>query len=253
MPQSSNCSSTTHEFDDGCLNDKDFLAIRDPALDEFDDDSLNDDDFLAAESTAVFHFLKLPPEIRNRCYEFVFVSPVYIGSVNTHAGSFHDDAVKWRNLGFARSCRQIYNESGHIFFAQNGFEFYYIRPFLDFLKVIGTERLRMITRLRYNFSGGRPHAALQYLKSCVNLQLLEVYLRVRIKIKGNCWWLYPLENAKDFFLSEYSLVRFGKAIPVGNVTEGDELPAANIVDVIKDELKAGLFKVKYGFDWIHDG
>ncbi|MCJ1257788.1 hypothetical protein MMC24_005614 [Lignoscripta atroalba] len=239
--------ATLDEFNDSSLIiDDEFLANKGPAQNEFEGASPSDNDSFAVErsSRTTFPFLKLPPEIRNRCYDLIFVSPKYIGSNGTQTKSFYKDAAKWRNLSFARSCRQIYSESGNIFFARNGFEFYYIRPFLEFLEAIGINRRRLLTKIRYIFSGGRPYVGLRYLRSCTNLQVLEIHIRVVMQNKRNSWWLYSMENAKDFFFTDFRGMVFGTAVGVGKAVGTVESPPLSKIALAKLDLVHALVKFK---------
>lgn len=154
-----------------------------------------------------FDFLSLPPEIRNRVYEFVFVSPHYIGTAyGTLTRQFYRDAIRWRNLHFLKACRQIYNESSGIFFARNGFEFSYITTLQHFMRSIGIKHRRLITKLRYFHSAfrGRPFKALRYLRSCENLIDLEICGIFSYTDK------MLLKKASAFFLTEYSTIAWEK-------------------------------------------
>ena len=171
-----------------------------------------------------FSFLQLPPEIRNRIYDLVFVKPGYIGSGGSLTKAFYYDAAKWRNLAFARSCRQVYKESADIFYARNGFEFFYIRPFLEFIEAIGYKRRNLLTKIRFHHTKGTPFIVLRYLKSCKNLEELEVYARC-IKKKTNSWWEYPMKNAKSFFLGSHSVIEFEEVFRFGKAIASDEEPS----------------------------
>ncbi len=89
-------------------------------------------------------FLSFPREIRDNIYSFILVKPTFIGSESKFTKPFYRDAIAWRNLAFAGSCRQIWNESLRVYLAQNGFEFFYIRPFLEFLEEIGIRGRRLL-------------------------------------------------------------------------------------------------------------
>ncbi|MCJ1374643.1 hypothetical protein MMC20_005875 [Loxospora ochrophaea] len=166
-----------------------------------------------------FPFLSLPPEIRNMVYELVFVSPEYIGSRGNHKPNskiFYEDVRKWRNTAFARVCRQVYTESNNIFFAKNGFEFFYLPPLLSFLGKIGPERRLLLTKISYSHKDGSPFLALRYLRSCKNLRELDISVRVLHPHNvRNSLWKFPLKNAKDFFLTDYSDIEFDDAQPSG--------------------------------------
>lgn len=116
-----------------------------------------------------------------RFYGIVCVKPSYIGSNRDKSSrGFFKDAANWRNLAFATSCRQIYEEMSNVFYAQNGFEFNSGPPFLEFLKGIGRKGRkgrRTLTKLGFvNTTTGMPFIALRYLKPCDNLHKLEIYV-----------------------------------------------------------------------------
>ena len=190
-----------------------------------------------------FPFLKLPPEIRNRIYELVFVSPNYIGTNGTQTKSFYKDASRWRNLAFAKSCRQIYSESANIFYARNGFEFHYIRPFLEFMEAIGPSRRKLVSKIRYYFLSGRPFIALRYLRSCANLEELEISVKIITKGKKNSWWSYPLKDAKAFLFSKAKIIDFGPIRTFGKAGEVAE-ENSHIIDLQKRLLASDLAKVR---------
>lgn len=102
-------------------------------------------------------------------YDLVFVSPAYIGTNGMTNSSFLKDALKWRDLDFAMSCRRVYIVSANVSYTKNGFEFYYIRPFKVFIESIGIERRRPITKLNFNFLKGSPYIMLRYIRSCTNI------------------------------------------------------------------------------------
>ncbi|MCJ1465924.1 hypothetical protein MMC07_004543 [Pseudocyphellaria aurata] len=189
-------------------------------------------------------FLSLPPEIRNMIYDLVFVSPDYIGTHGMTNSLFFNDVVKWRNLDFAMSCRQIYAESANVFYAKNGFEFYYIRPFKAFMEQIGVERRRLITKLNYNFVKGSPFIVLRYLRSCTNLQQLNISLRV---LKTGCQdqgWLYPVRNVKNFIFTDYPKLEFGDARGFGEAHESEARGECKVPPRQRDALFGALLRVK---------
>lgn len=153
-------------------------------------------------------FLKFAPEIRNNVYGYVCVKPTYIGSSNgkvVTTKQFYKDAATWRNLAFATSCKQIYVESSYVFYARNGFEFCYIRALLEFLEAIGLGGRTLLTKLRFLYErSGTPFIALRYLKSCRNLQDLEIYITLRLQ-NG-----YPLIQPLQFFLGDLTKIEFGE-------------------------------------------
>lgn len=168
-------------------------------------------------------FLGLPREVRDNIYSFIFVKPKFIGSETKFTKPFYRDAIAWRNLAFARSCRQIWNESLRVYLARNGFEFFYIRPFLEFLEKIGICGRRLLKNVRWHHhKSSRPFIVLRYLRSCTTLRTLEVFARVTIKDRKNFWWGVPLLNAKRFFLTNQTKIEFGTAQGFGKGAEVHE-------------------------------
>ncbi|KAK4691837.1 hypothetical protein P7C71_g5252, partial [Lecanoromycetidae sp. Uapishka_2] len=155
----------------------------------------------------IIDFMKFAPEIRNNVYDHICVKPSYIGSnggLVITTKQFYKDAASWRNLGFATSCKQIYIESSHVFYSRNGFEFCYIRSLLEFLEAIGLGGRTLLTKLRILYErSGTPFIALRYLKSCKNLQELEVY------ITGARQAGFPLLQPLQFFLGNLTKIEFG--------------------------------------------
>jgi len=200
----------------------------------------------------IIDFLGFPSEIRNNIYDYVCVKPTYIGS---NAGKlvktkqFYKDAATWRNLAFATSCKQIYIEASHVFYARNGFEFYYIRSLLEFLETIGLGGRSLLTKLRILYvRSGTPFIALRYLKSCKNLQELEVYITWGSQIG------YALIQPLHFFLGDLTKIEFGDAQQYGS-----RLEVANIRTTLPADdqrlksLTESLEKIKNGEDGRYKG
>ncbi len=197
----------------------------------------------------VMDFLKFAPEIRNRVYDYVCVKPTYIGSNDGKAvatARFYEDAATWRNLAFATSCKQIYIESSHVFYSRNGFEFSMMRPLLEFLEAIGLGGRILLTKLRFIYCTFARHTfiPLRYLKSCKNLQELEVYVQAR---PG---WGYPLMKPIQFFLSDLTKVDFGESQPYGTTLAGPWTPTVMQADELPNSrfLIDSLNKIKSGED-----
>lgn len=199
---------------------------------------------VALDTRLIFPFLRLPAEIRNRIYDLVFVSDEYIGANATLTKAFYHDAAKYRNLAFASACRQIYQESANIFYAKNGFEFFYIRPFLEFLEAIGLDRRMLLTKLKYNYSNGTPFVVLRYLKSCKNLEELDVSVRIVMTSRKKSWWAYPLKHAKPFFHGVTSSMDFGDVRKFGKAEQAADEPPLARVNKAKASLLNSLVKVK---------
>ena len=192
----------------------------------------------------VFPFLKLPPEIRNRIYDLVFVSHQYIGANGTLTNAFYSDAAKHRHLAFASACRQIYQESANIFYAKNGFGFFYIRPFLEFLEAIGADRRKLLTKIKFSCSRGTPFVVLRYLKSCTNLQELEVSARIVMPSRKHSWWAYQLKDAKGFFLGSNRAIKYEDVRSFGKAATSSNGPTQDRITRVKGNLTESLHKVK---------
>ena len=160
----------------------------------------------------VTDFLKLGPELRDNIYDNLCVKPTYIGSErNKTFRGFQRDAAEWRNLAFATSCRQIYEEISHVFYARNGFEFGFVRPFLEFLEGIGLKGRKSLTKVRFMYvMDGTPFVALRYLKSCKNLQKLEIYIQTVVKERILQDAYFPMKKPLGFFLRDWDKIEFGQ-------------------------------------------
>ena len=170
-------------------------------------------------------FLSFPRVIRDNIYSKIFIKSTFIGSQTKFTKPFYKDAIAWRNLAFAGSCRQVWNESLRVYLVGNGFEFFYIRPFLEFLEKIGICGRRLLQHIRWNHHArSRPFIVLRYLRSCRNLLTLQVFARVTTKDRKRFWWGVPLLNAKSFFLSKHARIEFGAAQGFGKGADVNEEP-----------------------------
>ena len=118
-----------------------------------------------------------------------------------------------------------------MFYAQKGFKFRSVRPFLGFLEGIGRKGRRTLTKLRFvNTTTGTPFIALRYLKSCENLQKLEIYVkgwiadhRNRVFTKMPVLWavLFPFETASCIlsWRLERDRVRYRQSVSGSRVRE----------------------------------
>ena len=169
------------------------------------------------------NFLSFPRAVRDNIYSFIFIKPTFIGGQCKFTKPFYKDAIAWRNHAFAGSCRQVWDESLKVYLGGNGFEFFFIRPFLEFLEKIGIRGRRLLQHIRWHHHGkSRPFIVLRLLRSCRNLQTLQVFARVTSKDQKNFWWGVPLLNAKSFFLSDYERIEFGPAQGFGKGADVDE-------------------------------
>lgn len=186
-----------------------------------------------------FPFLKLPPEIRNKIYDLLVVNSAYIGSTAMTIREFYEDVAKWHNTALSMTCRQIYDESANIFFVKNGFEFYCIRSFVEFMQGIGITRRRLLKKLKFNYRCGSPFMALRYIRSCTSLQELDISIQI-IKpdteefqwpdsdseqsgwlYRNQSWWLYPVKDPMKFFFANHSELSLGEGRGFGKASDAE--------------------------------
>ena len=102
----------------GELNQHEVVDLTNMSDDEFgssvfgDDETLNclDRSQIAFQNQQQSSFLRLPPEIRNNIYDYIFVSPRRIDpyyNAPWHKRNVHD----WRKTSFSSCCRQVHLES----------------------------------------------------------------------------------------------------------------------------------------------
>lgn len=169
-------------------------------------------------------FLSFPREIRDNIYAQICVKPNRIGAGSRCTKPFWRDAIAWRNPDFAGTCRTIWNESLRVYLRENGFEFFYIRPFLEFVEKIGIRGRRLLTDVRWHHHArSNPFIVARYLRSCTNLRTLEIFARVRVKGRKYFWYGVPLRHARRFFLDNYTTIGFGQEELFGKSKEGDEV------------------------------
>lgn len=240
------------------LEDPWFENIPDDFFEDLSDTDMSGEDYFGSIPDALFEsiserehsvpsktsFLTLPPEIRNMIYDLVFVSPAYIGTDKMLTKGFFEEAAQWRNLAFARSCRQIYHESAHIFYAKNGFEFWYIGPMLNFMESIGFQGRRLLTRLRFSFLSGSPFVALRYLKSCESLKELSISIRISKLRHKNSWWLYPVKNVHAFVFTDCNELSFGEGRGFGDVSDAEAGELSKLAPDKMSALRQALIQVK---------
>ena len=168
-------------------------------------------------------FFGFPREIRDEIYSHIFVKPSAIGAESKFTKPFWRDAIKWRNHNLAGTCRQIWNESLRVYLRQNAFEFYFIRPFLEFLEKIGIRGRRLLTNVRWSHHArSMPFIAIRLLRSCTNLRNLEVFARLRVKERPGFLYRVPLLHAKRFFLTTYKRISFGNVTVFGKLVDANE-------------------------------
>lgn len=142
--------------------------------------------------------LALPGEIRNLIYETVLTDPVRSvfdyelkygpkvwgdGSVSENyeiqgpPRHLHRPSSTPLRLAILQTCRQIYREAYHIYYACHTFEFRYTEDLRLFLKEVGKRRRREITSLGIDISDMsdmRRPAVVSLLGECVKLRHLQL-------------------------------------------------------------------------------
>lgn len=196
-------------------------------------DIAQDDDI---DQTIKFPFMKLPAETRNSIYEHAYINKDdnYIGKDSITFEDFRKEASKVRNLAFSMACRQIYEETCGIFFSLNGFSFEDPDVLLRFLQSIGIKNRERLTKLAYIHHNGyeiklettptpdgnrRPEAriykckpldffaAFRYLRSCLNLKTLDIFLLAEMRIYEAAQCL-RLDTAKELLLGGSTIIRW---------------------------------------------
>lgn len=122
-------------------------------------------------------FLSLPGEIRLEIYRNILVSePPEVRFVFDTPGIQLLPAEQFP-LNVLETCRQVFEESFHIYYNANTFIFNCVNDLHDFLKRIGPRRRREICSLAADLSqlvGRRAKAVAKLLKQCVNLKYLYI-------------------------------------------------------------------------------
>ncbi|KAI9697038.1 MAG: hypothetical protein M1836_004999 [Candelina mexicana] len=148
----------------------------------------------------IFPFQKLPPELRNRIYRYVFVSDENIGARDLDRKAFLRAAQSFLNLNFLLSCRQIHQEAAHIFYAENGFEFVNANTILQFLQRMGKHNRKLLTKLRYNHGAivETLTPLIKLILDCSNLKELDIRMIVWDRTyHPRSWHATPVLNALD--------------------------------------------------------
>ena len=141
--------------------------------------------------------LTLPGEIRNLIYELVLtdrVPSVFNYELRYGPKEYADGSVSPNyefqgpprhlnrppcvptRLAILQTCRQIYKEASHIYYASHTFEFRYMEDLRLFLKEIGKRRRREITSLgihAVDVRDVRGAGVMTLLKQCVKLRYLH--------------------------------------------------------------------------------
>ena len=200
-----------------------------------------------------FDFLGLPGEVQTIVYHHAFVKEgSYIGvgrpgKVMNSTG-FKNEARRFRNLNFLLTCRKVYNEASHIFYADNGFEFYNINVLAEFLEAIGAAHRSLITRVRIHYS--TQHAQWQafkkfrYLLSCISVQSLDLDARFTPVDHRDVWCSIPIINAHQLFLGSDTEVLWGNLEDCGQgcdlVAVADDTRNQETWNNICDSLEAAM-------------
>ena len=190
------------------------------------------------ERQGVFSFESLPPEVRNRIYEYVFVKPTNIGErsirdaiqCGTHlflgderkCTCFYLQATCWRNLSFASTCRLIHYESCEIYFASNGLTFYTVGPALHFLMAIGPRCRKLIRKLEFHIPANAEGIfdVFRYLKSCTGLRELDIsWEDVGIPDIDELWEV-SIQDPMQFFLGNSNKLHLTVAMLESIILEG---------------------------------
>ncbi|KAI9787033.1 MAG: hypothetical protein M1835_002879 [Candelina submexicana] len=142
--------------------------------------------------------LALPGELRNQIYQFVLtddnpsvfdyelkyslkvwpngkISPKH--ETQGKARHLNHPTIPVTRLALLQTCRQIYGEAYHIYYATHTFEFRYQEDLRLFLKIIGRKRRREIVSLGLDLVDPdhmRKPPFLPLLKQCVKLQSLRL-------------------------------------------------------------------------------
>ena len=203
-----------------------------------------------------FDFQGLPPEVQNLVYHHAFVKKgSYIGSSKqgrmTNTVGFRNEARRYRNMNFIKSCRKVYNEASQIFYAENGFEFCNINILAEFLEAIGAAHRALITKLRVHYSSSvSPYVAfrkLRYLLSCLAVHSLELNARFMPVKHPGLWCSFPVMNAHGIFFGMEKEVFFG-GIEVSKGTCNLQEVQENIVNQeiwskIRESLQVALDRI----------
>lgn len=176
---------------------------------------LKEAEIKAEKRAHTFRFFDLPPEVRNMIYNLIYVSPEPIGSNSEHTYTMkfpHEEFAKWRNLSFARSCRQIYKESSHIFLPNNTFEFFRLFELVNFLEKIGVKGRQQVRKLKLNYREHDPKKAFKSIRMCPNLTHLDIaFEHVDYSDKtGTYCQHFPIIDAKELIFGNLDKIRFGR-------------------------------------------
>lgn len=148
--------------------------------------------------------LALPGEIRNLIYQLVLTDPIPSvfnyewkygpkiwadGSVTENyeyqgpPRHLHRPSYAPLHLAILQTCRQIYREAYHIYYACHTFEFRYTEDLRLFLKEIGRRRRRELTSLGIDMTDipdVRRPAVVPLLQECVRLRHLHLTCNPRL-------------------------------------------------------------------------
>ena len=209
-----------------------------------------------------FHknFFDLSPEIRNMIYKFIYVHPQNFGFDTSHRyhGQFPHHEL-WEFLGFsdAFDCQLIKEEASFIYFSENTFEFYRLQPIISLIRnskvvmngyrALAWEIQIPITSIKLNFHGGDPLRTFKFIKNHLpSLKKLEIWLEHFVYYwKDNyACFSYQLENAWQFFYTDYHEIRFSDVVNLGTKNPTRPIPQKVSKNIYYRLLVGGLKEYK---------
>ncbi|KAI7345032.1 hypothetical protein KC354_g14913 [Hortaea werneckii] len=142
---------------------------------------------LSQESCPLF---LLPPELRNRIYDFALLSKLHLSIDGRHTALQSTPAI---SPNFLHTCKRINREAAPIFYGRVTFWYQGTPSFLKWLHAIGERRRKLLIRVRCFQKFRDANAAHWYLRALyftMAEQKLkragEGRLRVAVKLSGLC-------------------------------------------------------------------
>ncbi|KAF2162706.1 hypothetical protein M409DRAFT_58114 [Zasmidium cellare ATCC 36951] len=99
-------------------------------------------------STTTSRLLGLPPELRNRIYEFVFEDSEV--TIRAHRNGIPCCTYEPPSLGILMTCRQTYREATDIFYSVTTFYFTWRMALVEFLRSLPPRHARMVSTIRFD-------------------------------------------------------------------------------------------------------